>query len=211
MVAASQSSPANVRFRLRAATAEAHRNVEAAMALSERCVDRASYRSLLADLWGFYRPLEARLAAAPMAGLGVDILQRAKTPWLHADLTAMGLCEHDIAELPRTLTLPSIHCAADAFGVLYVIEGASLGGQIILRQIKANLGLTESSGARFFASYGAEVGEYWRSFIAAMEAYGGAEERAQVMQRAALATFDGLLCWINERALQSQGAVHHVR
>lgn len=206
-----QSSPANLRFRLRDATAEAHQKVEAAMALTERCADRDSYLALLSALWGLYAPLESQLASLRWDGLGIDFDQRAKTPWLHADLTMLGLSTSDIAALPRALDLPSIQCPADGFGVLYVLEGASLGGQIILRQIKSRLGLTEHAGARFFASYGAEVGEYWRRFVAAMAAYGETEPRAKAIERAALATFDCFLHWIDDGSVRSNEDARNVR
>lgn len=162
------SSPLNLHFRLRSATAKAHCELEAMVAPAERLADRASYRALLADLFGVYAPLEAALAALEWDGLGIDFSARAKTHWLHADLMARGLPSVDIAALPRSGRLPAIQSPADGFGVLYVLEGASLGGQLILRQIKPALGLTETAGARFFASYGADVGKYWRSFIAAI-------------------------------------------
>lgn len=205
------TSPPSVRFRLRDATTEAHRELEATMALAERCADRASYRALLADLFGIYAPLEAALAAVEWDGLGIDFAQRAKAQWLRADLMALGFSSRDIAALPRTSRLPEIQSPADGFGVLYVLEGASLGGQLILRQIKPALGLSETAGARFFASYGADVGEYWRSFTAAMAVYGASEERAQAMERAALATFQCFQHWINERAPRVTESAAHVR
>lgn len=211
MIATSHSSPGSVRFRLRDATAEAHRKVEAAIALQERCADRVSLRALLADLFGLYAPLEAALAAVAWDGLGIDLCKRAKTPWLRADLTTLGLSSGDIAALPRAKQLPVIQSPADGFGVLYVLEGASLGGQLILRQIKSGLGVTDTAGARFFASYGDEVGEYWRSFTGAMAAYGDNETRAQAMERAALATFECFLRWMNQRAPRAAESALHVR
>ena len=181
------------------------------MALAERCVDRASYRTLLADLWGVYAPLETELAAVAWDDVGIAFSRRAKTQWLRADLMTLGLSQSDIAALPRTQKLPAIKSPADGFGVLYVLEGASLGGQLILRQIVPALGLTESEGARFFASYGEAVGEYWRDFLAAMAAYGDDEEKVRAMESAALATFECFLRWMNDRAphsLESAGHVH---
>lgn len=143
--------------------------------------------------------------------LGIDLTQRAKAQWLRADLTTLGLSSQDIAALPLTTQLPSIQCPADGFGVLYVLEGATLGGQIILRQIKPRLGLTEHAGAQFFASYGADVGERWRSFTTAMDAHGDAACKVQAMENAALATFECFLHWINERASSAREGGSHVR
>lgn len=209
MASASQLTSYNVRFRLREITAEAHRKVETAMALEERCTDLLAYRALLADLWGLYAPLEARLSTLRWDAAEIDFRQRMKTPWLRADLTMLGLSDIDIEALPQATTLPSIQCPADGFGVLYVLEGASLGGQIIVRRIKSGLGLDQYTGARFFSSYGADVGERWRSFVATMNAFGNAEDRVQAMERAALATFDAFLLWFAEHSTKSsRGSCH---
>ncbi len=209
MAAAPQLPSVNLRFRLREATAEAHKKVEKAMALEERCTALPTYRALLADLWGLYAPLEARLTALHWDAVGIDFRHRTKTPWLHADLTILGASEFDIEALPRAVDLPSIRCPADGFGALYVLEGASLGGQIIMRHIKSELGLDQSTGARFFSSYGADVGERWRSFVATMTAFADAEDCAQAMERAALATFDSFLLWLGGRSTTSNEGSYH--
>lgn len=181
------------------------------MALRERCADHISYRTLLADLWGIYAPLEAELAAVRWSDYGIDFNQRTKAQWLRADLIALGLSSREVAALPHATQLPPIRNAADGFGVLYVLEGATLGGQIILREIKPNLGLTENAGARFFSSYGADVGERWRGFIAAMSAHGDVARNAVAMERAALATFECFSHWINESATRASQGASHVR
>jgi heme oxygenase len=47
---------------------------------------------------------------------------------------------------------------------LYVIEGATLGGRIITRQLQTQLGLKPESGGAFFDGYGAQTGPYWKAF-----------------------------------------------
>ena len=55
-------------------------------------------------------------------------------------------------------------------GCLYVIEGATLGGQVITRHLEKNLGITPESGGAFFAGYGAETGARWKEFCALLTA-----------------------------------------
>lgn len=57
---------------------------------------------------------------------------------------------------------------AQLFGCLYVIECASRGEQIIIKELNAHLGLTASSGASFFHGYGAPTGARWKAFCAAV-------------------------------------------
>jgi heme oxygenase len=52
-----------------------------------------------------------------------------------------------------------------ALGYMYVVEGSTLGGRIILKHIKTALGFDEQKGARFFAGYGNETGKRWNEFL----------------------------------------------
>ncbi len=57
-----------------------------------------------------------------------------------------------------------------ALGCLYVLEGATLGGQVISRHL-AKLGIGPENGGRFFNGYGARTGEMWKSFQTSATAY----------------------------------------
>jgi heme oxygenase len=54
---------------------------------------------------------------------------------------------------------------------MYVIEGSTLGGRIILKHIHTALGLDENKGASFFAGYGAETGIRWKKIMNIMSGY----------------------------------------
>ena len=60
---------------------------------------------------------------------------------------------------------------AKAFGTLYVMEGATLGGQVINRHLKEHLGLTPENGGVFFNGYGQMTGPMWKAFGASIEAF----------------------------------------
>ena len=50
--------------------------------------------------------------------------------------------------------------------MLYVLEGATLGGQVICRQLGPRLNLSADAGLSFYASYGELVGPRWKTFCA---------------------------------------------
>jgi len=52
-----------------------------------------------------------------------------------------------------------------AMGMLYVLEGSTLGGRFILKNIQENLGLDEENGISYFAGYGNKTGSYWKKFL----------------------------------------------
>ena len=86
--------------------------------------------------------------------------------------------------------------AATAFGCAYVLEGATLGGRSLMPTVESRLGLNASHGAAFLSSYGAAVGEMWRSFGAALDrCCAGAQQQAQAAA-GAIDTFVALENWL---------------
>ena len=181
---------------LRAATAQAHARLEAAVDI-ERCLrDRERYAALLRTFLGFYRPLERALES--IGGLeeaGYALAPRRKTPWLQADLEALGMSQADVAALPDCLTLPRLDGPACAPGCLYVLEGSTLGGRHITSLMRNSA--VPAGARRFFAGYGPETGARWKEFIAWLEAE--AEAGGAVIIAAAQETFADMERWLNER------------
>jgi len=165
------------------------------MALDQHCREPESYRQLLARLWGLYAPLEAALTRIDWQGVDVDFPERAKLGWLEADLIVLGMNAGAIARLPRAAALPRLTDRLDAMGMLYVMEGASLGGQIISRRLTADLGVTADQGGRFFSSYGRQVGPRWRDYLLALERFADDQAASARIEASALATFESFLSW----------------
>ena len=184
---------ANVLSVLRAATGEAHQQMEDAVGIERRIGDPAAYRQLLAVFLGFYRPLEARLAGLQgWTQGGIDLIARRKTHWIEADLSALSLTAPTIAALPNCAELPLVGDSLErGFGCLYVLEGATLGGRHITAALQNSP--IPTAARRFFASYGPETGTRWREFLAALESRAGANQSEIVL--AARETFTCLHRW----------------
>lgn len=116
------------------------------------------YALLLERLYGFYAPGEAALAAHPLTADG-RAPSRRKLPLLARDLAALGRPGD-----PPSAEPPPLTSTGHAFGCRYVLEGATLGGQIISRHLRERLGLTAETGAAFFHGYGPETGRMWKAF-----------------------------------------------
>lgn len=156
------------------------------------------YAMVLEVYYGVYAPIEARvLAAAPWDALGLDQTCRLKAPLLRADLAHLGYDAAAIGALALCPTLPWVPDLHAALGCMYVLEGSTLGGQIIGRHLHSTLGLTATSGAAFFNSYGPEVGPLWKEFKAFVERHGAGHEDAVIA--AASAMFASLERWFFER------------
>lgn len=89
-----------------------------------------------------------------------------KLPLLTRDLITLGSTPAEIQRLAICLSLPPLDSRAGALGCLYVLEGATLGGQIISRHLSEIQNLSPERGAAFFYGYGAETGHMWKSFRA---------------------------------------------
>jgi heme oxygenase (biliverdin-IX-beta and delta-forming) len=158
-------------------------------AMSDGTLTREAYSEMLQRFYGFYRPLEAQLQQFSP----VDVSERQHTPFLVRDLQTLDCL---VEALPLCDDLPQITTPARALGSLYVLEGATLGGQIITRQLK-RFGLTPENGVSFFNSYGERVGEMWKAFIVSANTYAETHGHEDEMVDAASETFITFGRWLN--------------
>lgn len=56
-------------------------------------------------------------------------------------------------------------------GILYVIEGSTLGGKVIFKHVQKALGLDQNNGASYFYGYGEKTGDFWKSFMIQLSKY----------------------------------------
>ncbi|KAE9642767.1 biliverdin-producing heme oxygenase [Pseudomonas sp. PB106] len=183
---------------LRAGTAELHIALEKRLPFFSDTLDACAFERLMQAYYGFYRPLEQALLDSPLPA-DFDLTPRLKTATLCLDLQALGTSGAALQCLPICTQLPEIDSAAASLGVLYVLEGATLGGQILRREIASRLALDADNGAAFLDVYGAATGRRWRDFI---EYLGSrpldAAERAAVVT-AAQTTFSCFERWLESR------------
>lgn len=153
------------RARLREATSELHRQLEEQLNLLDPALTQDGYRMLLERFYGYYEPFEKRLAAAvaQMPPLSFAIVNRAEL--LARDLAALGISSTTLVKLPLCTELPRITTLAEVAGCLYVIEGASLGGQVITRTLKRQLGIHERNGGSFFTGEGSLTASRWKRVL----------------------------------------------
>jgi heme oxygenase len=110
-----------------------------------------------------------------------------KTPLLIADLDVLGA--RAPAQLPLCTELPELFSAAQVLGCLYVLEGATLGGQVISRHLRTTLGIGPETGGRLFHGYGEQTAAHFRAFSASLVAFGREHGQKDSMVQSAIATF----------------------
>ncbi|MBF9196191.1 biliverdin-producing heme oxygenase [Microvirga terrestris] len=152
--------------RLKTETRAAHDRIETAMDLDRRIASREAYRDLLIRFYGFHKAWEEEAAGqAPDRGF---FERRRKTQHLVKDLEALGLKSEDIIRLPQCRPLMPLLGSEAVLGSMYVVEGSTLGGTIIAREVERRLGFTAETGCAYFRSYGRDIAAMWRSFGAVL-------------------------------------------
>ena len=184
--------PSPLLLALREGTRDCHKALEARLPFFSPGFDSAAYRRLLQAYYGFHAPLEQHLGDYQGA-------ERRKAATLAHDLRALDLSEADIDALPLCQALPVIRDEASALGVMYVLEGSTLGGQVLKRAMAERLGIGHDSGAAFLDVYGELTGSYWRSFLERLGQASAATPAQASTVQAAIDTFSRFEAWLGER------------
>ena len=184
---------------LRAGTAELHIALEKRLPFFSDTLDSNAFLRLMQAYYGFYRPLESALLDSGVIPVDFDLAPRLKVPTLFNDLRAQGLSVEAIARLPLCQALPVIDSNAACLGVTYVLEGATLGGQILRREIASRLSLNADNGAAFLDIYGAATGRRWRAFIEYLGSRSLDASEREAVVAAARTTFSCFERWLESR------------
>jgi heme oxygenase len=86
---------------------------------------------------------------------------------------------------------PSPANLAEALGMLYVLEGSTLGGHVILRTLR-NAGV-DCAPLAFLDPYGPDTGRRWRDFLIVLEQETGSEMRRDAACKGAVLAFEHAL------------------
>ncbi len=140
----------------------------------------------LAKMYGFLVPYEARLKAQNL-GPEWETDTRQRTHLILEDLqqpaSSLAIC----SDMPPMETWPQL------LGAMYVVEGSTLGGQVITRQLaKQNIPLRT-----YFSGYGERTGLLWKAFCQLLTQEATPENEAEIVQSASL-TFQKLDAWLNQ-------------
>ena len=168
--------------RLRAATHEAHSELERRLDIFSH-LDAPQTRAALV----------ARFAA--MHSAADDALSDWLTPISGLDYRSRSRTEHfsrDQSELPVTSPplpprLPDLANRHEALGLFYVLEGSTLGGHVIRKQLD-NAGIG-AAGLSFLDPYGAQSGARWRDFIQVLDRESQAPDASGAIIKGAVAGF----------------------
>ena len=92
----------------------------------------------------------------------LNLENRRKLSLIEKDLEFLNL------EKSAVPILPEVKNEAEAFGILYVMEGSTLGGNMIAKQLSKNPDFYEVP-FNYFRCYGDKTGSYWKNFKEVMD------------------------------------------
>jgi heme oxygenase len=150
--------------RLKAETAQLHRETEQVSygdkIMSGRLTP-AEYTEMIEKNYIMHALVEKALAAyAPLQNIeNLDIDKRYKTPSLVNDMNLLGQA---LPSLPVVdITINSLE---EALGMMYVLEGATLGGSYILKALLRTESMSAVKEYNYYGVYGDLIGPYWKNF-----------------------------------------------
>ncbi len=184
---------------LRVATRADHAAIEAALGL-DGSFDLDKYITALQGFDAFLHWWEPCAAAALPARLRPWFEARRRGHLARADLALLRApTRHALFTAPRM----QIQSAAQAWGGLYVMEGSSLGAQVIAKRLADRLGIGVDNGGAFFGTRGAAIAPLWREFCVQIELEVGTDITARDQAcRAAVQVF------VQLRAMFDAGRPH---
>lgn len=184
--------------RIKKETEENHVRMESSSLMSKitnRSITLSDYLKILGKFYGFFHPLEIQLdQLKDIENHLQDYSQRRKSSTLLKDIEQMGGTK---ADCDLCNDLPFAGTMNEAFGILYVMEGSTLGGRMISKILEEKLSLSADHGINFFNGYGPLTGERWNSFRKSLVDFAATTNDEDLIIQSANLTFQKFYNWIN--------------
>lgn len=150
---------------LRSATKEWHHVIDhhpMISQLAKKDITEEQYRRILQTFAWIYDPLQRHLVDVQFRlGLLGEYRISPRQDWLADDLEYFGIELGQSRHPLKDWRQPTIDSAAKLVGTLYVVEGSTLGGQVLMRCLTDSLGVTPVEGGRFFSGHGEATMAHW--------------------------------------------------
>lgn len=145
---------------LKEQTKQQHDETEAKLQ-SQKIFDKSytldDYKKLLTHNYQLISRFEPQIGEKLKEFPGLKLDLRRKSDALQKDLNNLGIIPE--YELPTN----NLENQAEAFGALYVMEGSTLGGNVIAKQLKKNPAFVDIDFT-YFGIYGENTGTLWQEF-----------------------------------------------
>lgn len=159
--------PTTFLMQLRSKTANSHQLIEqnnVSQALMSQNVTTIQYAQYLSKMYSFVYGFEKIVFPLLQHYKMLQLDDRRKSHLIEADLALLnynGVQHYENDELFST----HYQTAAAALGGMYVLEGSTLGGQIISRHLSKILGNAVDGKTTYLTAYTGQTGSMWKNFL----------------------------------------------
>lgn len=161
----------NILTQLRTHTDTLHSELEQtplSLALLDAEVSSQNYVAYLQKMRGIVDFYEVNVFPV-LANTLTDLSEREKLAFIDKDLAYFSVNTKDIPVFQNLEAQnPTI---GYALGCMYVMEGSTLGGKVILKHVSKTLGIVPDEGGTYFSGYGEQTGHYWKTFLYNLQEY----------------------------------------
>lgn len=183
----------NVHTYLKRNTASYHEVIEKMNPFDSELISIPGYTQFLVKNYKVFDPLEKILENDyDWSSIGIDFQDYKRRDLLKKDIENLGI---DPESLMQMKPIPVFASIAQALGALYVLEGSSLGGRIILNKIQSIYGDKLSNSLEFLKGNGERTGVLWKDFLLKMNNY--AEKNTEQREAILYGTIQTYRCFEN--------------
>ena len=186
---------------LKLTTKSNHQQLEKLLVLRLRLITtKEEYINLLQLFYSFFGGLEERINLYLLPHQPGYQPQRRTTLSIAEDIITLG---GSVNEKAKGGDLPEIENYLQALGALYVIEGSTLGGKIIVKMLQRQLNIENNQGLSFFSGYGEETESRWASFKELLNNQSMRTTDTGMVVFAANDTFAKFKLWIDKQPVEA--------
>lgn len=176
----------NLSEQLKLATRNAHEETENHSFLEDirsQSLTPSQYHQLLHINYLFHEIVTSQIEKWFTKKPSYKLNLRIRVSHLIQDLKSLGqeVLSHDFRS--------ELNSFPEALGALYVLEGSTLGGRLILKAALKTPGVKESGAHKFYEGYGDETGRMWMEIINQLNAETFSDQERQETINGALKTF----------------------
>lgn len=177
--------------KLKSATKAHHDGLESLMFVHQimnKTLTISQYKTLLATNYIVHAAIESKLHAQLDQGLQeqLDIQNREKVNALLLDLQEMNMDPAELDTIDFDFS-PKDSGNAAALGAMYVLEGATLGGNVIQKKLRANPAFG-GLNLHYYGVYSAMLMPKWISFVEILNS-NVPEKEHEIAERSAITMF----------------------
>lgn len=167
------TNEASLRGRIKELTAPFHEELETtpiAIRLASGTIGRDEYGLYLERIAVLHHTLEPLFSTMnEWKKYGIDPIQRSRLHLLDNDLSALGKVipnKRNIKQLDIPLNF------ATAVGMMYVLEGSTMGGRILTQKLSYIVGSNGIPCTSYFRAYGDDTMKMWAEFCQFLDQFG---------------------------------------